>query len=156
VSNLRKIVWAVLGTVAALVVIGAVSKPAAPTPAATDLATPSSGQTQAAPTDPTATTVATVAAPVTLLDMEGSATKNSKPFTTTGTWTLAYTFDCSSFPGGKGNFQVYVYEGTQLVGVAVNEYAAKGDSSTIQYETGELHLQMNSVCDQWHVTVTQP
>jgi hypothetical protein len=161
-STKGKIGWAVVGLIAIGAVATAVSPPKAPTPAATGAApttttVPSEPvATQAAPTESPTTTAATVAAPVTLLDMKGSATKNSKPFTTTGTWTLAYTFDCSSFPGGKGNFQVYVYQGTQPVGVAVNEYAAKGDSSTTQYETGELHLQMNSVCDKWHVTVTQP
>jgi hypothetical protein len=151
-STKGKIGWAVVGLIAIGAVACAELPPRTPTPAATGTPVGTVLPATAGPTEPPAT----VAAPVTLLDMKGSATKNSKPFTTTDTWTLHYTFDCSSFPGGRGNFQVYVYQGTQPIGVAVNEFAAKGDSSTTQYETGELHLQMNSTCDTWHVTVTQP
>jgi hypothetical protein len=92
---------------------------------------------------------------VTLLDLSGTGTKNSSPFTTTSAWTLAYNYDCAKF-GAQGNFQVFIEDDAGApVGVAVNELAAKGSSSTAQYEQGHLHLTMNSECD-WHVTATQP
>lgn len=92
---------------------------------------------------------------VTLLDLTGSGIKDSTTFTTTAPWTIAYDFDCSGFAGGKGNFVVTVFNGTDLVGVAVNELAAKGASTTAQYDTGTIHLSMNSECP-WHVVATQP
>ena len=98
---------------------------------------------------------APAAAPITLLDLSGSGIKNSTAFTTTDAWTLHYTYDCSGFFGGKGNFQVYVYQGTDPQGVAANELGATGISTSAEYVTGQIHLEMNSECT-WHVRVTQP
>jgi hypothetical protein len=119
------------------VAIVVIARPTKPTPA---------GGTQGNPLVP--------AAPVTLLDLGGNGIKSSQPFTASDSWTLAYTFDCTSF-GFSGNFQVYVYEGESLRQIAVNELGKQGSSSTTVYATGGLHLQMNSECS-WHVRVTQP
>lgn len=56
--------------------------------------------------------------------------------------------------GSAGNFAVYVADSSgSPVGVAANELAAKGNSSSPQYSTGTLHLEINSECS-WSVTVT--
>jgi hypothetical protein len=135
---------------------------ALPSASASTAPTPSAGVQTVEPTlapsaestlAPTATATVTPSA-VTLLDLKGRGIKNSKTFATTSMWTLHYTFDCTGF-GSKGIFQVYLFEGPDLVGILVNELARKGASSTPVYDTGNLHLQMNSTCS-WHVKVTQP
>lgn len=97
-------------------------------------------------------TVVTPAAPTVLLDMTGSGAKNSVEFTAPGHWKLHYAYDCTDF-GSKGNFQVYVEEGSSPVDVPVNELGLKGDSTTDVYHGGRVHLSMNSECS-WHVTAT--
>lgn len=95
------------------------------------------------------------AGPVTLLTLSGNGIKNSQTFTTTGPWTIAYSYDCSSF-GSQGNFAITVADSSGgLKGVPVNELGAKGSSSTQDYDTGDLHLEMNSEC-AWTVKATQP
>ncbi|HEU4966408.1 MAG TPA: G5 domain-containing protein [Candidatus Saccharimonadales bacterium] len=87
-----------------------------------------------------------------LLDTSGNGIQTTQKFTTTGDWTLNYTYDCSSF-GFKGNFQVYIYNGDGSIGdVAANELGMSG--SNIQYEhgAGTYYLEINSECS-WHVTV---
>jgi hypothetical protein len=44
-----------------------------------------------------------------LLDMPGSGIKRSAKFTAAGAWMIGYSYDCTSFLGGRGNFVVYVY-----------------------------------------------
>jgi hypothetical protein len=89
----------------------------------------------------------------TLLQASGNGIKNTGPFTVSGPWTLAYTYDCSGF-GSKGNFIVEVADSNGgMVGFAANELGAKGSASTAQYSTGNLHLEVNSEC-AWTVTVT--
>ena len=89
-----------------------------------------------------------------LLSLSGNGIKSSAEFTTTAPWTLTYSFDCAAF-GTAGNFQVILYRGADLVNIEVNELATSGQSSTAVYDTGTLHLEMNSEC-QWTVTVMQP
>ena len=92
-------------------------------------------------------------APAVLLDMGGSGIKNSAQFNAPDHWRLAYTYDCTSFLGGQGNFQVYLYQGSDLVDILVNELGAKGSDTTDVYSGGDgMHLEMNSECN-WHVTV---
>lgn len=89
---------------------------------------------------------------VTLIKASGSAIKNTDPFEAPDEWTLKYSFDCSNF-GTSGNFQVYVYDGGDLVDVSVNELKDSGKDSTRVYDGGHLHLQINSECD-WTVKAT--
>lgn len=89
---------------------------------------------------------------VTLIKASGSGIKNTDPFEAPDEWTLKYSFDCSNF-GTSGNFQVYVYDGGDLVDVSVNELKDSGKDSTRVYDSGHLHLQINSECD-WTVKAT--
>jgi hypothetical protein len=88
-----------------------------------------------------------------LLQESGNGIKNTGSFTVTGPWQLIYTFDCASF-GSSGNFIVEVADSSgRMVDIAVNELAAKGSSSSPQYTTGTLHLEINSEC-AWAVKVS--
>jgi len=117
----------------------------------TDASVPTDNSTPApaaAPTPPPA--------PVTIFTLSGNGTKNTADFTVPDEWTLAYTFDCSSF-GQAGNFQVYTYgaDGTiDFSGPTVNELQMKGNSSTAGHgDSGKKYLAINSEC-AWTVTVT--
>src|SRR5262245_40841169 len=47
--------------------------------------------------------------PEVLLDVPGSGTKQTQKFTTSGDRTLVWSYDCTGYYGGTGNFQVPVY-----------------------------------------------
>lgn len=90
-------------------------------------------------------------APKTLLDLSGSGAKTSAPFQAPGHWTLNYSYDCSSF-GYQGNFQVTVMDNNGVpVAFPVNELGTSGQSQSDVYNSGQLHIEVNSECD-WHVT----
>jgi hypothetical protein len=104
----------------------------------------------------TATVTAKPPAPATtkpagpLLQLSGSGTKNSAPFTVTADhWTIAWTYDCG---GDDGNFIVN-YDGDDA-NIAVNELGPRGKDSTIEYGSGTFQLGVISTCN-WTVTVTQ-
>lgn len=90
---------------------------------------------------------------VTLVDVKGTGTKSTSEFTTTGPSTLHYHYSCAGF-GQKGNFQVFLEQGSNPVDIPVNELAMHGTDTTQIYETGTFHLEMNSECS-WHVKVVQ-
>jgi hypothetical protein len=95
---------------------------------------------------------AAAVAPKTLLDAKGDGIKKTGTFAVTRPWKLAYSFDCAGF-GGKGNFQVMLYDGTSLADILTNDLAASGNTTTNAYTTGgALHLEINSECS-WHVRV---
>jgi len=91
--------------------------------------------------------------PTTLLEFSGSGIKKSVTFTTGGTWTLEYAYDCSSY-GSTGNFIVYVADASSgsLDEVLVNELDTGGADSTPVYSSGTHWLEVNSECD-WSVRV---
>lgn len=87
-----------------------------------------------------------------LLDTSGNGIQTTQKFTTTGDWTLNYTFDCSNF-GFKGNFQVYVYDDSgSPVDVAANDLGMSGGNTEYEHTAGTYYLEINSECS-WHVTV---
>lgn len=94
-------------------------------------------------------------APKTLLDVSGTGTKSTNKFTAGGDWDLTWSYDCSNFSGGTGNFQVYLYgqNSSDLKGIPVNELGAKGNDVSHQHDSGTFYLEMNSEC-AWHVVVT--
>jgi hypothetical protein len=130
--------WIIAGVVV-LVILGVAAAGQKPT------TSPAAGEGTASPS------VRASAAPsaVVLLDLKGSGIHRSKKFTAGGEWTIAYTYDCTSF-GQKGNFQIFV-EG-DASDVAANELAAKGQGTQNEFTPGTFDLSMNSECD-WHVTV---
>ena len=92
-------------------------------------------------------------APKQLLTLSGNGIKKSALFDTPAEWSLTYTFDCTKFAGGTGNFQVFEYTNGNLHDVLVNELSAKGGDTIPQHgDRGQHYLEMNSECS-WTVTV---
>lgn len=114
---------------------------AASTPAASESSTPPPASTPAAP-----------AGPQVLLTAKGNGIKNLPAFTTTGSWTLAYAYNCSAF-GGQGNFAVT--DSGDNFNVYVNELGAKGSDTQALDTTGRIKLEVNSECT-WTIKATQP
>ena len=104
----------------------------------------------AAPTKP--------AASKTVLTAKGTGTKNTARFTTSGDWTIHWSYDCSKTFGGEGNFIVNVYDGSEesFSADGVNELGKKGaDTSPVYDDPGQHHLSVASEC-LWQLTVTEP
>ncbi len=71
--------------------------------------------------------------------LKGSGIKKSATFTTSGEWTLQYSYDCSNF-GSKGNFQVMEYDSAgNLTDVLVNELDKGGTDSVPQHADEGAH-----------------
>jgi hypothetical protein len=129
-------------------VVGVFAAAASPS---SSTAPPAATQTQAAaPARSAAETTAAAAKTVALFS--GSGIQNTARFTVTGTWKLAYSFNCSSF-GYAGNFQVYEDGGSDFSGLSVNDLAMSKTSSTWAYnDAGTHYLEINSECS-WTVKV---
>lgn len=123
--------------VVAVAVLGGLGKSATTTPPARATLTPTIAPPPAAAT--------------TLLDMKGNGIKRSTKFTTSGDWAIDWSYDCSAFLGGSGNFQIFVEGDT--TDVATNELGKSGSGTQPEYTgAGTFYLEMNSECI-WHVTV---
>jgi len=122
---------------------------------------PTSGQPPTASTQASSSSDNGLAAPAVsstppttvLLDQSGSGEAQTKPFTTTGEWTVAYTFDCSAW-GSSGNFQFDVAntDGSDNLDNGANDLAMSGGNTDYYYDAGQHYLSVNSECD-WHVVV---
>jgi hypothetical protein len=90
---------------------------------------------------------------VVLLQLKGSGTKSTQTFTAPSNWTLDYTYDCSSFSNGKGNFQVYVFnaDGSMSSASGVNQLGSSGSDTEYYHQGGSLYLEVNSECS-WTIT----
>lgn len=109
----------------------------------------------AAATSP-ATAAAQPGAKRVLLDVTGSGTTTTQKFTAPGDWNLAWSYDCSSFFGGTGVFQAYIYNGDgslSLQNSLVNQLGANGHGVEHYHHGGTFYLVVNSVCS-WHITAT--
>ncbi len=94
----------------------------------------------------------TAAAPVTLIDHQGSGQWTSDTFTAPGDWYISYSYDCANF-GSSGNFQVDIAGGDQGFSTSgVNELNTSGSGTTaVHDDSGSgVYLSVNSECD-WHV-----
>jgi hypothetical protein len=102
---------------------------------------------------PQSTPTAATKAPQVLLDQSGSGQAQTQPFTTGKSWTVTYTFDCSSF-GSSGNFQLFVknVDGSDNFDTGANDLAASGGNTDYFYDAGQHYLTVNSECS-WHITV---
>jgi hypothetical protein len=109
------------------------------------------GSDAAASYDSTPTTAAP--APKVVFSQSGSGIHTTQPFQIDDGWTLKYTFDCSNFGLGKGNFMVNVANANGSFVFrddGPNELAAKGANSDYEPEGGLLILKVNSECS-WTV-----
>lgn len=102
-----------------------------------------SGTASASPAKPT---------PQILLDIQGSATKQTKVLMPTRDWDLSWSYDCSS-TGSTGKFVVVVYDevGRSVRSASsVSESGSKG-AGVRHYPKGtEYFLGINSECP-WHI-----
>jgi hypothetical protein len=99
---------------------------------------------------PTAKPTAAPVVPVVLMQDAGSGTKSTTPFTAPQHWTLKYSYDCSGF-GYNGNFQVFLFQGSIMMGVLANDLGPGKSTVTDIYAGGSnLHLTINSECS-WSV-----
>jgi hypothetical protein len=92
--------------------------------------------------------------PVVLLDISGSGTKRTQKFTTSGDWTLVWSYDCTAALGAQGNFIVTVYNADGSADYSdtdVNQLGASGSDTQYYYDSGTHYLSVNSECS-WHVT----
>lgn len=91
----------------------------------------------------------------TLLDISGSGTKSTLKFTAGGDWDLNWTYDCSGFSGGQGNFIVTVYNDGGSISYQNNgvNQLGKSDSGVEHYHNGgTFYLEVNSECS-WTINV---
>lgn len=165
----RNVILAIVGAVIVIVIIAAAAsgggkkKNTADTVTTSAAAPPSSAVSSApvvstaASTPPAKTTAAPPAAAKVVLQLAGNGVKNSVNFTVTQSqWTIAYTYDCTAFLGGTGNFIITINDSTGKSDYAkpgVNELGAKGNDNTVEHGAGTYSLTMNSECT-WTVTVT--
>jgi hypothetical protein len=95
-------------------------------------------------------------APKTVLTAQGMSTKNTARFSTSGDWTIHWSYDCAKF-GGQGNFIVNVFDGSEeSLDNGVNELGRNGtDTSPVYDDPGQHYLSVTSECS-WQLTVTVP
>jgi len=93
------------------------------------------------------------AAMTTLLDISGSGTRMSIPFTTTAEWSVDYTFDCAAF-GTAGSFGLAEYDRLgRLGGFLVNDISTSGTRTVPRHGDSGVHqIEVRSLC-QWTVVV---
>jgi hypothetical protein len=108
------------------------------------------------PTDVAASTPASGAPakpkPRTVLVQSGNGLKTTKTFRVHGDWDLHYSYNCSNFGLGQGNFQVWE---DNSIGIFVNELGKRGSDVTHQHDgSGSLALKINSEC-RWTIKVVQ-
>jgi hypothetical protein len=154
-----KIAGAVIG---AMILIGGVSEAIqaggdGSTAAVTGTTSMQSSAPSSVPTNTTSKPKHHAAAPqskphkVLLVKESGNGIKNTASFAAPDEWRIRYSYDCSSF-GYKGNFQVFVYDGSDPQDIVVNELGRSGKDTTPIYQGGDhLHLEINSECE-WKVT----
>jgi hypothetical protein len=99
-----------------------------------------------------------VATGTVLLTRSGSGTASTGTFTAPTNWNLQWSYDCSSFLGGKGNFIVTVeqnpHSGTmaQLQDTPINQLGTSGSGTEhYHYGGGGVYLSVDSECT-WTVT----
>jgi hypothetical protein len=80
------------------------------------------------------------------LSASGSGSHSTQTFTVPNTWTLAWSYDCSSL-GSSGNFIVDV-QGASVQGV--NQLGSDGSGTETYHSGGTVWLEINSECS-WQV-----
>jgi len=115
-----------------------------------------------------ATTATTKAAAGPIFTQNGSGTATTATFKVPNSWDLAWSYDCSGFPGGTGNFITTNYDLTGSAGgdaasggnidfdnQGINQLGASG-SGVEHYHSGgnTKYIKVVSLCG-WTLTVTK-
>ena len=120
-------------------------------PASVSTLTPTTVTSPPTTGPPTSLETTSQPAPV-LWDKQGHDTEASPGIRTPPAWRVEWSFDCSNFKRlGGGNFKI---TGTGVFGrVDVQAYDVKANGSKTFSRAGFGHLQVDSVCRSWRVTV---
>lgn len=103
---------------------------------------------------PAAATTPSTPTPTVVLRQSGSGSTTTALFTTSGTWAVAYTYDCTRM--GTGVFTIDEATATPgevvLNGINVNESGTKGGDTAYSRSNGQRALRITSGC-AWTVLV---
>lgn len=133
----KGLAFAVFGAAGALVAVIAAVSASHPSPSQS----PAAPGSAAAPAQGTAP----AAAPETVATFSGSGITNTPQFAVSSTWKLDYSFDCSGFGDGTGNF-IILEDGTYGA-MEVDELAASKTGSSYAYDDAGTHyLEVDSEC----------
>jgi hypothetical protein len=116
-------------------------------PPATLVTTTTAAPTTSTTTPPTTTT----GVPGQLWHEEGHDVETSPGIRADGAWRIEWSFDCSNFKPGTGNFKItgdYAFEK-----VEIQKDGPVGRGRQTFPRGGFGHLTVASVCDHWTVTV---
>lgn len=151
----RKWPWIVGGVVLLLIIIAVASGGSSSSRSNTAASSPAPTTGAATSSAPGSTTAAAVA-PQVLLQQTGNGSKDTASFTAKGNWDIAYTYDCTGFAGGTGNFAV-IPKGTDnnpsFANSGINELGAKGNDVAHEHHGGTYYLSVLSECP-WTLKVT--
>jgi hypothetical protein len=94
-------------------------------------------------------TTTTRARPGVLWEAEGADTHHGRLFRAPRNWRIVWSFDCSEFTGGKGNFKL-TGEGA-FEQVLIQRFDDRASGSQPVTGGGFGRLVITSVCDHWEV-----
>jgi hypothetical protein len=156
--TLRNVLLASGAVVVVLIALGAAlsagqqpTRPAAAaSPRPSSVPSPAARPKHSAAVAPAHAAAAKPASPYVIAHFTGSGIENTPQFTTLGTWTLKWSYNCASF-GQLGNFAVLENGGTGMV--TVNELGPGGHGTTYGYgDAGRHYLAVDSEC-AWSMRV---
>jgi hypothetical protein len=137
----------VLAAIAALLGWRGLQQVATPSPTSTSVAT---ATTVAEPaTTRTSATTSRLASDI-LWRAEGSDTHRGRVFRAPERWRIIWSFDCSDFPGGRGNFKI-TGEGAFSARVDIQAFRDQAEGSELVRGGGTGRLVIDSVCERWEV-----
>jgi len=166
-SNKTK--WIITGVIIGLMVIGGIIAAVAPKSSTTSssdaasvvttVAKSTTTKAPAASTTTTAKSTTTVATAATIYEKSGTGTSSSPNFTVPKEWQIQYTYDCSGFLGGKGNFIVTVNgvgksgSNMDILAPQINQLGAGGTDTVYAHnDAGVKNLEVISECN-WAIKV---
>jgi hypothetical protein len=141
-----------LAAITALLGLRGLQQVASPNTTAAGRPPPTVATTTTVP--PTSTTEApttTTRVPGLLWHEEGHDTEKSPAIRAVGAWRIEWSFDCSNFKAGTGNFKITGADAFEDVEIQAD--ADRGSGSRRFSRGGFGHLFVSSVCDYWSVTV---
>jgi hypothetical protein len=98
----------------------------------------------------TAAAEAARAAAAVALDISGSGSHSTEVFSVNQEWALDWSYDCSNFSDGTGNFIVNVNGDVSTLGV--NQLGSVDSGTEYFHQGGNVYLEINSECS-WTVKV---
>jgi hypothetical protein len=90
--------------------------------------------------------------PATLMTLDGVGVMDSDKFTTTGAWTLFYTFDCARTTSRSFVLTLYATEGIPVAAPVVAS-SASGSAEIAQDVVGTFYVGLTTEC-AWSVHAT--